>query len=345
MDLTQLPNTDPTRILRYRDGLYAVDLLGAAISEFDFFSWLSDHPSDFAAIGAQFDFKPRPADVLLTLSAANDFIERRDGVYHTTELANEHLVKGTPWFLAPYFDSLKERPVSRDFIEVLRTGKPASWGSYEDETEDWHKAMLTDEFAQSFTAAMNCRGLFLGQILAQKLESDLAGRRHVLDIGGGSGIYAATLVAANPHLTATILEQAPVDAIARSTIAAHSLEDRIAVATADMFQDSWPAEVDVHLFSNVLHDWDVPEVKRLLAKSFDSLPSNGLLVIHEAFINGEKTGPLPVAEYSALLMHSTQGKCYGTGEYREYLEETGFEPGAYADSAADRGFMTAIKPG
>ena len=101
---------------------------------------------------------------------------------------------------------------------------------------------------------------------------------------------------------------------------------------------------DVHLFSNVLHDWDVPEVKMLLAKSFDALPPGGLLVIHEAFINDEKTGPLPVAEYSAILMHSTQGKCYGTGEYREYLAEIGFNPGAYVDTAAGRGYMTAVKP-
>ena len=35
--LDVLPETDPTGILRYRDGIYAVDLLTAAIVEFDFF--------------------------------------------------------------------------------------------------------------------------------------------------------------------------------------------------------------------------------------------------------------------------------------------------------------------
>ena len=81
----------------------------------------------------------------------------------------------------------------------------------------------------------------------------------------------------------------------------------------------------------------------MLAISHKALAPGGLLIIHDAFINEAKNGPLPVAEYSALLMHSTQGKCYGVGEYAELLREAGFEPGAYHDTAADRGFMTAIR--
>lgn len=344
MNLAQLPRTNPTSIFRYRDGLYAVDLLGAAISEFDFFTWLGANPSDFETICAHFEFAARPADVLLTLCVANGFIRKRDGCHAITELANDHLVKGSPWFLGPYFGSLRERPVCRDFVSVLRTGRPAAWGSYEDGTRDWHESMLTANFARDFTAAMNCRGLYLGQALASAAAPLLKGRRHVLDIGGGSGIYAATLVAAHPRLRGTVLEQPPVDSIARETLAAHGLGKRIDVVTGDIFRDPWPGGPDVHLLSNVLHDWDLPEVRSLLARSHEKLPAGGLLVIHEAFINEDKTGPLPVAEYSALLMHSTRGKCYGTGEYRGLLSEAGFDPGAYVDTAADRGFMTALKP-
>jgi acetylserotonin N-methyltransferase len=68
-----------------------------------------------------------------------------------------------------------------------------------------------------------------------------------------------------------------------------------------------------------------------------------LLIIHDAFINATKTGPLHVAEYSCLLMHSTQGKCYSTSEYAALLEEAGFTPGEYLDTAVARGFMTATR--
>ena len=99
----------------------------------------------------------------------------------------------------------------------------------------------------------------------------------------------------------------------------------------------------VLLLSNVLHDWDFPEVRQLLAKSAAALAPGGLLVSHQAFLPDDKSGPLPVAEYSALLMNITQGKCYTPREYGNILEELGFAVGPYEDTVGDRGFMTAIK--
>jgi predicted O-methyltransferase YrrM len=223
----------------------------------------------------------------------------------------------------------------------LKTDKPANWGSAKDAL-DWHKAMETEAFANSFTAAMDCRGIYLGQALATRL--DLRGRTRLLDIGGGSGIYACSLVAHHPHLRATVFDQRPVDQIAARHIARRGFTDRVNVLAGDMFKDLLPRDCDVHLYSNVLHDWGVPEVRKLAAASFNALPPGGMLIVHDAFIHADKTGPLPVAAYSALLMHSTQGKCYSTVEYEELLSETGFREFKFSPTAADRGFMTAEKP-
>jgi len=340
-DLTAAPESDPLSVYRYRDGLYAVDLLTAAVVHLDFFTWLGAHPSTKEAICQHFGFAERPTDVMLTLFSANGFIESRDGIFRPTIVAREHLTTGSPWNLAPYYGSLKDRPITQDYLQVLRTDKPASWGGNK-AALDWHKAMETDAFSRSFTAAMDCRGLYLGQAMAKKL--DLGGRTRLLDLGGGSGIYSCSLVAHHAGLRATVFEQSPVDRIAKRCIEERGYSDRVDVATGDLFKDPLPAECDVHLFSNVLHDWGVAEAKQLLGISHAALPKGGLLIIHDAFINAGKTGPLPVAEYSALLMHSTQGKCYSVGEYADLLREVGYEPGTYQDTAADRGFMVAIKP-
>ena len=97
-DLTRFPETDPTEIYRLRDGLYAVDLLGAAVVHFDFFSWLEAHPADMETICRELGFMERPADVMLTLFAALGFVESRAGVFHLTPLAREHLIKTTARF-------------------------------------------------------------------------------------------------------------------------------------------------------------------------------------------------------------------------------------------------------
>lgn len=342
LDLTAVPQTDPLPVYRYRDGLYAVDLLTAAIVEFDFFTWLGGHPSDHATICRELGTQARPTDVMLTLFAANGFVRRAaDGAFHVTELAREHLVSTSPFFLGPYYASLKERPVVRDFITILRTDRPANWGSYKHE-KTWTEAMLTDEFATTFTAAMDCRGFYLGAALAKKIPT--AGRTRLLDIAGGSGIYACSIVAHHPHLAATVFERPPVDTIARRLIAKRGYAERVSVIAGDMFTDALPAGHDVHLFSNVIHDWDVGKVRALLTASFAALPPGGLLAIHDCHLNADKTGPLPVAAYSALLMSVTEGKCYSIAEMETLLGEAGFTAFTFAETAADRSVITACKP-
>ena len=341
--LTQAPHTDPTAVLQLRDGLYAADLMAAAISHVDFFTWLAGNSCvTDADICAHFGFAARPVDVLLTLCRAYGFIlTDAEGRHQVSVTAQEHLVRESPFFLGAYYDSMKDRPVTLDYLKVLKTGKPANWASLEDQ-DDWHEAMHDDVFAKGFTAAMDCRGLALGQALAKAVGPLLEGGRQVLGVGGGSGIYTATLLAAHPELCGIVMEQAPVDAIALEVLDRHGLKERVQVVTANMFEDPWP-KADVHLLSNVLHDWDIPEVSAVLRRSAESLAPGGLVIIHEVFVNDAKTGSIPAAAYSALLMQVTQGKCYTPSEYGALLEEAGFRVGGYEDTLADRGFMTAVR--
>ena len=334
------PVSDPLALYRYRDGISAVDLLAAGISHLDFFTWLADHPSTFAAITAHFGIHPRPTDVMLTLFTAQGLVQQNGGCFHVTLRAREHLTAGSRWNLAPYYSSMKDRQPTLDMLKVLKTGKPANFGSFDHQA--WAEAMQRPDFAAHFTAAMDCRGILLGPALAKLL--DLSQHHALLDIAGGSGIYACALAAKNPHLRATVLERAPVDRIAAECIAKQGCTDRVNVHTGDIFAGPLPAGFDVHLWSNVLHDWDDPTVRDLLAKSHAALPSGGLVVIHDAFINADKTGPLHIAEYSALLMNITEGKCYSLAEYRTYLNALGFEWIEHKSTSVGRGFIVARKP-
>ncbi len=340
-DLTLLPANDPLEIYRLRDGLYAVDLLGAALVHFDFFTWLADHPSDKATLCRELGIIERPTDVMLTLFAAMGLVEARDGVFHATATAREHLVKHSPWFLGPYYASLKDRPVLKDYVSVLRTGRTANWGGFKD-AQDWAKAMEDETFANHFTAAMDCRGVYLGAAMARHLDG--TGRERLLDIAGGSGIYACAIVAKHPHLRATVFEKPPVDAVARRAIEKRGFTDLVSVVAGDIFATELPGGFDLHLISNVLHDWDEPVAKQILAKSARALKPGGLLVLHDAHINETKTGPLPVAKYSALLMHSTEGKCYSLAEMRGYLDELGLTDFRFQETAVDRSIITVRKP-
>ncbi len=247
-DLTLAPRTDPIEIYRYRDGLYAVDMLTAALTGLDLFTFMGERQLTKAEICKALNIQDRPTDVMLTLFSAMGFLDNHNGAFSLTVKGREHLVSTSPWNLGPYYASLKDRPVCKDILNVLRTGKPANWASLKNE-QAWAKAMEREDFANQFTAAMDCRGVYLAQALAKTL--DLSRYAHLLDIAGGSGIYACTLVAHDPDLRATVLEKKPVDTIAKKSIASRGYSDRVSVAVGDMFKEPLPTDCDLHLFSNV----------------------------------------------------------------------------------------------
>jgi len=339
-NLTEVPSTDPSNLLRLRDSVYSADLYITAVAHLDFFSWLDKNPADIQEVCSSLQIEERPADVMLTLFKSLNLIEEQEGLYHLTELSKDHLIKQSPWFLGPYISSLKERPICDQMLNVLRTGKPANWGAKKDGKE-WSVAMEDDRFCEAFTAGMDSRGAYLAPVLAKTI--DLSGYSRLLDIAGASGIYSSAIVSQQPHLTASVFEKPPVDRIAEHSINKRNMSDKIGVIAGDMFIDEFPHGFDLHLFSNVLHDWDSREVGTLLENSYRNLNPGGRIMIHDAHLNAEKNGPLPVAEYSVLLMFSTEGKCYSISEMEDMLSETGFSEIKHVPTVADRSVITGKK--
>jgi SAM-dependent methyltransferase len=340
-NLSRRPKTDPTQIYVQRDGMYAPELVAAATLGLDFFSWLAKSPADLKTTCASLGLAERPVDVMLTLFCAMGYLEKKGEVFHLTELAREFLVRDSPWFLGPYFAYFTDRPVYQGLLETLRTDNPGGWSGVK-ARKPWAEAMQDDVFAQEFTGSMDARGVYVGPVMAERL--DLKDHRHVLDVAGGSGIYACCVVAVHPHMKATVFDRSPVDRVAAKLIAKRGFSDRVSVAAGDMFQDPLPTECDVHLWSNALHDWDAPTVKRLAAKSFAALPPGGMIVVHDRHLNREKTGPLRIAAHSVFLMAGTEGRYYSIAEIEEYLSAAGFSGFDYRDVILDYSVITARKP-
>jgi hypothetical protein len=69
------------------------------------------------------------------------------------------------------------------------------------------------------------------------------------------------------------------------------------------------------------------------------------VIDHDTHVDADKRGPLPVAEYSVLLMHSTPGKCWSVRELAEMAERVGFVDVEHRPTAGNRGVLFARKPG
>jgi len=337
--LSKLPSTDPSLIYRYRDAVCCCDALVAVIAGLDLFTEVAKEPADVTRLAQRLGVAERPLDVILTLLRALGWIEP-GRVIKCTAIARDHLIKGSPFYLGPYYASLATRPQVVELLEVLRSGKPASWGGKQ-KPKVWAEAMLDEGFAAEFTAAMDCRGAYLAPALVKAV--DLSGSERLLDIAGGSGIYACAFVERYPGLYASIFERVPMDRVAQRHIVERELSSHVTVLRGDMFADPYPPNHDVHLLSNVLHDWDEKTVRQLLAKSAEALPIGGRLVIHDAHLDADKSGPLEVAEYSVFIMHATVGRCYSVAELESWLEDVGFPDIGHVPTAAFRSAVIASK--
>ena len=242
---------------------------------------------------------------------------RPTGAVCSERVARAYLTDGAPGDLRPYFASLRDRPGVQELLAVLRSGEPAAWASAAG-GEDWVDRLDDPEFAEQITAAMDARGRVLAPALAAVLAD--VPMHNVLDIAGGSGVYACALLDAAPQARATVLERPPVDRAARTLLRRRGYGG-VDVVTADMF-DALPIGHDLHLYAHVFHDWDVQAIQQLLCASYAALPSGGWVVDYDAHLNEEQRAP--VAAYSVLLMHSTRGRCYSVDEIESFMRAAGF---------------------
>ena len=324
--------TDPSHLLRYRDSIYATDLLVCAVAYFDFFTFLKGARRTFDDICVNFKTASRPTDVMLSLFLSMELVEKAGTVYKLTDISSEYLVSDSAVSLVPYYASLKSRPQCKEFRDVLKTGKPAGWSSSEDGI-DWKEAMRDDQFSAAFTTAMDSRGAFLARKLTENI--DLSHHVSLLDVAGGSGVYACMIAQKFKQINAAVMEIPPVDAAAKRSIESKGMTDRVNVIAGDMFTEL-PQGYDAHLFANTFHDWDIGSVQKLVENSFSSLEPGGSIIVFDAHLNKDKSGPLSVAEYSCLLMHSTEGKCYSTKEIDTVFQKAGFRRTVVIEIAADR---------
>ena len=165
-----------------------------------------------------------------------------------------------------------------------------------------------------------------------------------MDVGGGTGIYSAALLQENPQLRAIVYDRPEVVRVAAEFAANYGVGDRLQCQAGDMLGDEPLPAADVVLLSNVLHDWDVPECRRLIAKCAKCLALGGRLLIHDVLLNDALDGPLPAALYSIAIFSVTEGRIYSGAEYRGWLGEAGLQPGPATPTLVHCSVVEARKP-
>lgn len=337
------PSVDPTPVFDLVRGNFQTELLACA-QELGVFARLGKSAVTEEELRMELGLGHRPFTVLFCALRAMQLVHGQPGgELRLTELGR-FLVPGYTYDITGYVGLTSQLPGVRHLLERLKQDAPEDNRKGEGRAfiyrEGMDSAMEEADSARRLTLALSGRAAICAPALAAVLPLD--GVDHLLDLGGGSGIYAVALARANLLLRVSVLDRPSVLETAREVLRGEPGADRVELVPGDLFHP-YP-KTDSILLSNILHDWDLSTNHDILSRCHEALAPGGRVFIHDVFLNDGLDGPLAESLYSAALFSLTEGRAYSRSEYRGMLRAAGFVPTSTTPpTAVHCGVLAAVK--
>lgn len=313
----------------------------AAADEVGLFAALAAGRSSTEALAAHLDVDARALGILLGLLAGVGLAERREGLWQATVVARSYLNPAGEMYWGNMLRRFREfTPIFERFVAALRRKTVPGQTRASDA---WESGKLDAETARNIAGYMHAHSVAASVGVARGV--DFGGVKRLLDVGGGSGVFAVAIAQNWPQLRASVLDLDTMCEAAKPYIAAAGCADRVDTVAVDFFREPWPQGYDALFFSNIYHDWDEAICAELSAKSFAALPPGGRIFIHEMLMNDNGDGPATTAAFSLLMLLGTKGKQYTLTELRGFLEGAGFRDVTSTPTCGYYSVVSARKPG
>lgn len=241
------------------------------------FTILSDTSMNVRQLASNYDTIPRVLKPLLDSCVSMGLLELNTDEYTNSHFSRVYLKEGGPFYVG---DLIK--------LQYFESNK---WNSlYDVILENQEQCEVNEEIVhRTFIRAMHNLG-GLGEANALCNAVDLSGCTHMVDAGGGSGIYSIALCKKYPDLWSTILDRSETLAITEELIAEYEERERITLREADIEKDSFGDGIDAVLLSDVVYDQAT--AGPILENARNSLREGGILVVRGYYSDPEISKPL-----------------------------------------------------
>src|SRR5918996_3483063 len=208
----------PRPLMRILGDFANSQILDASL-EYDFFTIIHKGTQTADDIAREAGTDPRATRIVLDSLPALGLVEKRDGKYRLTPMAEQFLVKEKPSYVGDFRHvALALWDGMGHLKESLKTGKPFSRMDTGAELEVWEKLVLGIIVIAEPAAKALCDVL--------KIGTERKGIK-VLDIAGGSSIFGMTILSRDPTAHVTQLDWPSVNAVAKKLNKERGLEGRI----------------------------------------------------------------------------------------------------------------------
>ena len=316
----------PEQILQVGLGFWASKTLLSAV-EFEVFTALGSSSMTGPELGDRVGLHPRSRTDLLDALVSLGFLARdgdgEDAQYSNTADTATFLDKNSP----AYIGGLLEMADSRlygfwgNLTEALRTGEPQN--EIKAGADDPFAVLYADEQRlEVFLRAM--QGIQMGSFLALLERVDLSTASTLCDVGGANGILCALAAQRYPQLRAVSFDLPVVEPVAKRTISAMGVEDRVSAVGGDFFVDDLP-RADVIVMGNVLHDWDEGQKQELIRKACAAVNEGGRFVAVENVIDdARRENTLGLLMSLNMLIETPGGFDYTGVQFDDWCRAAGF---------------------
>ncbi|HEY2703409.1 MAG TPA: methyltransferase [Candidatus Dormibacteraeota bacterium] len=311
------PAVSPERILMHSLPALTGAYVLATAAHWSLFTHLENGAGTVAALADRAGISERGAQALLDGVTGMGLVESTEGGYRNSPEASAFLVEGRPAYMGGFAQTiLYPQFAFAQLPEAVRSGSPVATDDLT--TEDlpmWRELVM----------AIVPLAMPLAQEVAEQLVRD-RGEVSILDIGGGSGVYSAVLLGANPQATATQLDWPSVNAIAREFVGERGAGDRFTTLDGDFHTtDLGEAAHDVVVYSNIAHQESPEENVAVFRNVRRALRPGGVLVISDFVLDAEGRGHPFAGLFSTMMLLNTQrGASWRQPDYERWLDEAGF---------------------
>ncbi len=258
----------------------------------------------------------RPAEYreltrLLDACCALGLLERENGVYRNTPVADEYLRSDSPRTLTGYikYSNRALYPMWGNLEDAVREGTPR-WGqTFGLDGPIFDSFFRDDASKREFLLGMHGFGQIGSPAVAAAF--DLSSFHRLVDLGGASGHLAKAVQVRYPHMECAVFDLPAVAA------------EFPGVIPGNFFTDPLPP-ADLYTLSRILHDWGEEKIALLLRRVFAALPNGGALLVAEKILNEDPPGPVAGQMQSLNMLVCTEGRERTLSQYRELLESAGF---------------------
>jgi SAM-dependent methyltransferase len=271
------------------------------------------------ALAQRLGAKPRPVALLARVLVAMGLLVQEGDRLALAHDTARYLVRGRPDWLGGLIELEVESFLDpRRVLDALERDAPSVY----DGDDPWQVHQQDPARAQAFTEAMHSISASPARALARVL--DLRGATRLLDVGGGSGVFAIELARAHPALRVTLFDLPEVCALAEGYVQRAGLSDRIDRVGGDLFREALPGDFEAALLSQILHDWPPARCAELLAAVHTALRPSGRVFLHEKLIRDDGTGPLANHLVDLDMLVWTEGQQWSEAGLVGLLEAAGF---------------------